>query len=96
MVGNFCMDLAVAIAKAKETGIGWVCARGGFFLSNLWPIFFLHTVFSLPLVTRPTSFFNFCIELAIAKAKETAIGWVCDRGEFSNEYGSNIPRLDLS
>ena len=28
VVGNFCMDLA--IAKAKETGIGWVCARGEF------------------------------------------------------------------
>merc|ERR1711962_35946 len=26
VVGNFCMDLA--IKKAKETGIGWVCARG--------------------------------------------------------------------
>ncbi|XP_050726443.1 uncharacterized oxidoreductase YjmC-like [Eriocheir sinensis] len=26
VVGNFCMDLAVK--KAKETGIGWVCTRG--------------------------------------------------------------------
>ncbi|XP_068218653.1 uncharacterized oxidoreductase YjmC-like isoform X1 [Palaemon carinicauda] len=26
VVGNFCIDLAVK--KAKETGIGWVCARG--------------------------------------------------------------------
>merc|ERR1711962_304046 len=26
VVGNFCMNLA--IKKAKETGIGWVCARG--------------------------------------------------------------------
>ena len=26
VVGNFCMDLA--IKKAKETGIGWVCAKG--------------------------------------------------------------------
>lgn len=26
VVGNFCMDLA--IKKAKETGIGWVCTRG--------------------------------------------------------------------
>nr|XP_045581329.1 uncharacterized oxidoreductase YjmC-like isoform X2 [Procambarus clarkii] len=26
VVGNFCIDLAVT--KAKETGIGWVCARG--------------------------------------------------------------------
>lgn len=26
VVGNFCMDLA--IDKARETGIGWVCARG--------------------------------------------------------------------
>ncbi|XP_042209707.1 uncharacterized oxidoreductase YjmC-like isoform X2 [Homarus americanus] len=26
VVGNFCMDLAVQ--KAKETGIGWVCTRG--------------------------------------------------------------------
>jgi len=26
VVGDFCMDLA--ISKAKETGIGWVCARG--------------------------------------------------------------------
>ncbi|KAF2357372.1 Malate/L-lactate dehydrogenase-like [Trinorchestia longiramus] len=26
VVGNFCMDLA--ISKAKQTGIGWVCARG--------------------------------------------------------------------
>ena len=26
VVGNFCMDLA--IKKAKETGIGWVCVRG--------------------------------------------------------------------
>lgn len=26
VVGNFCVDLAVK--KAKETGIGWVCARG--------------------------------------------------------------------
>ena len=28
VVGNFCMDLA--IKKAKETGIGWVCTRGRF------------------------------------------------------------------
>lgn len=26
VVGNFCINLA--IKKAKETGIGWVCARG--------------------------------------------------------------------
>ncbi|EYB83089.1 hypothetical protein Y032_0343g3064 [Ancylostoma ceylanicum] len=26
VVGNFCMDLAVK--KAKETGVGWVCAKG--------------------------------------------------------------------
>lgn len=26
VVGDFCMELAVK--KAKETGIGWVCARG--------------------------------------------------------------------
>ena len=76
MVGNFCMDLA--IAKAKETGIGWVCARGGFFFSTSGPV---------SLVSRPTSFFNFfffnfCMDLAIAKAKETGIGWVCARGRF--------------
>lgn len=28
VVGNFCMDLAVK--KAKEVGIGWVVAHGGF------------------------------------------------------------------
>lgn len=26
VVGNFCMDLA--IKKAKETGVGWVVAKG--------------------------------------------------------------------
>ncbi|KIH47485.1 hypothetical protein ANCDUO_22455 [Ancylostoma duodenale] len=26
VVGNFCMNLAVK--KAKETGVGWVCAKG--------------------------------------------------------------------
>lgn len=30
VVGNFCMDLA--IKKAKEVGIGWVVAHGGFTL----------------------------------------------------------------
>lgn len=30
VVGNFCMDLAVK--KAKEVGIGWVVAHGGFAL----------------------------------------------------------------
>lgn len=43
VVGNFCMDLA--IKKAKEVGIGWVVAHGGFtsfqslLSQNYWKLF---------------------------------------------------------
>lgn len=32
VVGNFCMDLA--IKKAKEVGVGWVCAKSEYFFET--------------------------------------------------------------
>lgn len=51
VVGNFCMKLA--IQKAKEAGIGWVVARGGFWSSawsfwSSWSSWFSWTSWSGP------------------------------------------------
>jgi len=68
VVGNFCMDLA--IAKAKETGIGWVCARG----SNHYGIAGWYALRASDKGLVGMSFTNTSPLVAPTRAKKAALG----------------------
>nr|CAD7197662.1 unnamed protein product [Timema douglasi] len=94
VIGNFCMQLA--IQKAKEEGVGLVSAKQMYVRDaqtgkcdvNVKPCVLKDTVSTawvegnngLGMVVG-----NFCMKLAIAKAKHTGVGWVVAKG--SNHYG---------
>nr|CAD7442097.1 unnamed protein product [Timema bartmani] len=89
VIGNFCMQLA--IQKAKEEGVGLVSAKQMYVRDaqtgkcdvNVKPCVLKDTVSTawvegnngLGMVVG-----NFCMKLAIAKAKQTGVGWVVAKG----------------
>ncbi|XP_064090531.1 uncharacterized oxidoreductase YjmC-like isoform X1 [Macrobrachium nipponense] len=68
VVGNFCIDLAVK--KAKETGIGWVCARG----SNHYGIAGWYAMRATEQGLLGMSFTNTSPLVAPTRAKKGALG----------------------
>ncbi|XP_042219100.1 uncharacterized oxidoreductase YjmC-like [Homarus americanus] len=68
VVGNFCMDLAVK--KAKETGIGWVCTRG----SNHYGIAGWYAMRATKEGFLGMSFTNTSPLVAPTRAKKPALG----------------------
>ncbi|XP_076030052.1 putative oxidoreductase YjmC [Oratosquilla oratoria] len=68
VVGNFAMDLA--IAKAKETGIGWVCARG----SNHYGIAGWYSMRASKQGLLGMSFTNTSPLVAPTRSKEAVLG----------------------
>lgn len=68
VVGNFCIDLAVK--KAKETGIGWVCARG----SNHYGIAGWYAMRATEQGLLGMSFTNTSPLVAPTRAKKAALG----------------------
>lgn len=68
VVGNFCIDLA--IKKAKETGIGWVCTRG----SNHYGIAGWYAMRATEAGLLGMSFTNTSPLVAPTRAKKAAIG----------------------
>ncbi|KAK4301637.1 hypothetical protein Pmani_026224 [Petrolisthes manimaculis] len=68
VVGNFCVDLAVK--KAKETGIGWVCARG----SNHYGIAGWYAMRATKEGMLGMSFTNTSPLVAPTRAKKAALG----------------------
>ncbi|KAK8725253.1 hypothetical protein OTU49_010778 [Cherax quadricarinatus] len=68
VVGNFCINLA--IKKAKETGIGWVCARG----SNHYGIAGWYAMKATKEGLMGMSFTNTSPLVAPTRAKKAALG----------------------
>lgn len=68
VVGNFCMSLA--IKKAKESGVGWVCAKG----SNHYGIAGMYSLQAIEEGLLGMSFTNTSPFLSPTRSKEAALG----------------------
>ncbi|KAF2880771.1 hypothetical protein ILUMI_25399 [Ignelater luminosus] len=68
VVGNFCMDLA--IQKAKNVGVGWVCAKG----SNHYGIAGMYSLQALKQGLLGMSFTNTSPLMSPTRSKEAALG----------------------